>query len=61
MKWELNEKRKAGVKNNFFHHSPENVPKNILNRSEYSQESFLHFELLLTGNIIKTQYIMLIK
>ena len=37
------------------------VPKNILNRPEFSQKSFLHFELLLTDNMIKTKYIMLMK
>ena len=37
---------KAGVKTNFFHHRPENVLKNILNRPESSripQKYFLHF------------------
>ena len=35
-----------GVKTNFFHHLPGNVPKNILNRPEFFQESFLYFESL---------------
>ena len=51
---------KRGLKLTFF----TTVPKYILNRPKLSRifpKSFLHFELLLTDNIIKTQYIMLMK